>query len=344
MPVTDTVRLLVTVRFEEAILEHLRAVSERVELLYHPAQQLSDVPEDVWAGAEVLYTDGLLPEPAFAPHLRWVHIHTAGVDHVLGHPLFSDENIVFTNTSGIHTTNIAEYVFMMMLAFGHRLPTLFAYQREKRWPDEEHNAALLPLELRGSTLGIVGYGSIGREIAHVAQVFGMEVLAVKRDVRQPEASGSHYVIAGTGDPEGVYFHRLYPPEALISMVRVCDFVVLAVPLTDATRGMVSAEVLAAMKPTAYLVNISRGEVVDEAALVQALQKGQIAGAALDVFATEPLPAESPLWELPNVIISPHIAGNTTNYNEKAAQLFIENLRRYMAEEPLLNQVNRTRGY
>jgi len=266
------------------------------------------------------------------------------VDHVLGHPLFADKQIVCTNASGIHATNIAEYVFMMMLAFGHRLLALLSYQRERLWAEAERETSLVPLELRGSTLGIVGYGSIGREIAHVAQAFGMEVLAVKRNVRQPEDSGVNYVIPGTGDPEGVYFHRLYPPEALLSMVRECDFVVVTVPLTEATRGMIDAKVLAAMKPTAYLINVSRGDVVDEEALVRALQEGQIAGAALDVFSTEPLPAESPLWELPNAIISPHVAGNTTDYNEKAAHLFLENLKRYLAQEELLNRVDRARGY
>ena len=345
MPAADTtLHVLVTVRFEDAILERFRAVSERVEVRYHPARQLSDVPDEAWAEADVLYTEGLLPEPALAPRLRWVHIHWAGVDHVLGHPLLADERIVLTNTSGIHATNIAEYVFMMMLAFGHRLPTLLAYQQERHWPDEERFTTLVPLELRGSTLGIVGYGSIGREIAHVAQAFGMEVLATKRNVRQPEDAETSYVLPGTGDPEGVYFHRLYPPEALISMVRVSDFVVVTVPLTEATRHMVNADVLAAMKPTAYLINVSRGGVVDEEALVQALQKEQIAGAALDVFATEPLPAESPLWALPNAIVSPHVAGDMADYNEKAARLFVENLGRYQAQEALLNQVDRTRGY
>ncbi len=344
MPTTDAVRLLVTVRFEETLLERFRAVSERVELVYHPARQLSDVPEEAWAEAEVLYTDGLLPEPPLAPNLRWVHVHTAGVDHVVEHPLFTEGKVLFTNASGIHATNIAEYVFMMMLAFGHRLPKLLAYQREHHWPQKERYHTLLPQELRESTVGIVGYGSIGREVAHVAQAFGMEILAMKRNVRQPEDSATHYILPGTGDPQGTCFHRLYPPEALISMVRACDFVVLAVPLTEFTRGMFNAEVLAAMKPTAYLINVSRGEVVDEEALVQALKEGRIAGAALDVFTTEPLPPESPLWELPNAIITPHVAGDMASYAQRAAALFEENLRRYVAQEPLLNQVDRAQGY
>ncbi len=193
----------------------------------------------------------------------------------------------------------------------------------------------MPLELRGSTVGIVGYGSLGREIARVAHTFNMEVLAVKRDVRQP-ADPDGYLIPGTGDSEGIYFHRLYPPEALVTMVRECDFVVLTVPLTESTRNMVDAEVLTAMKPTAFLINVSRGSVVDEVALLSALQSGEIARAAMDVFDAEPLPADNPLWKQPNVIISPHISGFARDYREKAARLFIENLKRYLARKDLLN--------
>ena len=205
------------------------------------------------------------------------------------------------------------------------------------------SSAFLPRQLHGSTVGIVGYGSVGREIARVAQTFGMDVLAVKRDVRQPAETDS-YVLPGHGDPEGVFFHRLYPPEALVSMVRECDFVVLTVPLTEATRGMVNAGVLEAMKPTAYLINVSRGGVVDDEALAEALQRQVIAGAASDVFESEPLPSDSPLWKLPNLILSPHLAGATADYREKAAQVFVENLKRYLARKDLLNLVDRTRGY
>ena len=216
-------------------------------------------------------------------------------------------------------------------------------QAEANWLVESEFTPFLPRELRGSTVGIVGYGSVGREIARVAHTFGMNVLAAKRDVRQP-ADPDGYLIPDTGDPEGVYFHRLYPPEALVTMVRECDFVVLTVPLTESTRNMVNAEVLTAMKPSAYLINVGRGGVVDEAALLSALQSGEIAGAAMDVFEAEPLPADSPLWKLPNVIISPHVAGNMLDYDDKAARLFTENLKRYLARKDLLNQVSRTRGY
>lgn len=340
---TDSIRVLLTVRLSDDQLEALRDVSERVELLVHPAADARDVPDEMWAAAHVLYTTDVVPEPEQAPHLRWIHTHWAGVERLLDQPILQTEDVLLTTSSGIHAPNMAEYAFMMMLAFGHRLLTMQAHQRDRNWPAGGDRRMFLPQPLRGSTVGIVGYGSIGREIARVAQVFGMEVLAVKRDVRQP-VEHDCYVLPGCGDPEGVYFHRLYPPEALTSMVRDCDFVVVIVPLTESTRGMVSAAVFEAMKPEAVLINLSRGGVVDEEALLQALEQGQIAGAASDVFASEPLPDDSPLWTAPNLIISPHVAGMMPDYNEKAAALFVENLRRYLARKDLLNLVDRTRGY
>ncbi len=339
---TEPVRVLVTVPLDDEWLARLRAVSDRVEVLAHPARQPRDVPDEVWGSVQVLYTDTVVPEPEQAPHLRWVHGHRAGIDHLWDQPIIQTENVLLTTSSGIHAPAMAEYVFMMMLAFAHRLPQAMALKSRAEWPADARTA-LMPLPLHGSTVGIVGYGSIGREIARIAHTFGMEVLAVKRDVRQP-ADLDSYTLPGHGDPEGLYFHRLYPPEALVTMVRVCDFVVLTVPLTEATRRMINAEVLAAMKPTAYLINVSRGGVVDEQALQNALERGVIAGAACDVFEAEPLPADSPLWKLPSLLITPHVAGVMPDYDERAVQVFIENLKRYLARKDLLNLVDRTRGY
>jgi phosphoglycerate dehydrogenase-like enzyme len=340
---SDPINVLVTVPFEDDLLEALRAVSDRIELLVYPAREVTDVPDDVWAIADVLYTMSVVPEPALAPNLRWIQAHSAGIDHLIQQPLIRSDDMVCTTLSGVHTTTMAEYTFMMMLAFGHRLPQILSHQAQADWPDEGRYATFLPLELRGSTVGIVGYGSIGREIARLANCFGMEVLATKRDVRHP-ADPDGYVLPDTGDPEGDYFHRLYPPEALLTMVRDCDFVVITVPLTETTRMTFGAEAFEAMRDTAFLINVGRGEVVDEKALLRALQEGQIAGAGFDVFAAEPLPADSPLWKQPNLIISPHIAGNTADYNAKAAALFVENLRRYVKGEKLLNCVNLEHGY
>jgi phosphoglycerate dehydrogenase-like enzyme len=340
---SEPVPVLITVKFDAESLAAFREISSRIEILYHPTRQVSDVPDDVWAQAEVLYTSVMVPEPALAPRLRWIHTHSAGVDHLLDQPIVQAEDVLITTSSGIHAPNNTEYVFMMMLAFGHRLPQMQRNQAAATWPDNQGALELMPVELRGSTVGIVGYGSIGREIARVARMFGMEVLAIKRNVRQP-ADPSGYVLPGTGDPEGEFFHRLYPPEALASMVRECDFVVVATPLTADTRMMCSAAMFEAMKDTAYLINVGRGGVVDEEALLEALQTGQIAGAAMDVFQAEPLPADSPLWKQPNLIISPHVSGNTGDYNEKAAAMFIENLKRYLKNQKLLNLVDLARGY
>lgn len=340
---TEPIYVMITTELDDDLLDAVRDVSDRIEVMHHPAQQAEDVPDDLWAQTNVLYTLTAIPVPAQAPKLRWVQAHSAGVDHLLDQPLFQGEDVQLTTTSGIHATNIAEYAFMMMLAFGHRLPAMLDHQARADWPAEGRFRTFLPVELRGSTVGIVGYGSLGREIAHIAHTFGMEVLAVKRDVRHP-ADLEGYVLPERGDPEGLYFHRLYPPEALISMVRVCDFVVLTVPLTESTRRMIDADVFAAMKDSAFLINVSRGGVVDEVALLDALQTGQIAGAGTDVFEVEPLPADSPLWKAPNLIISPHISGNTDDYDAKAMALFITNLQRYIARKDLLNLVDSARGY
>lgn len=343
MPNTsDPIFVLISASFDEALLDDLRAVSDRVQLLVYPAREVKDVPDDVWAKAEVLYTLTLLPDPALVPCLRWIQAHSAGVDHLVEQPVVHGGQVTLTTTSGMHATNMAEYAFMMMLALGHRLPQMLAHQANATWSDDRFKL-FAPQELLGSTVGIVGYGSIGREIARLANSFGMEVLATKRDVFHP-ADPNGYVIPGTGDPAGEYFHRLYPPEALPTMLRDCDFVVITVPLVEATRQMFGREAFGAMKRTAYLINVGRGGVVDESALLHALQTDQIAGAAFDVFEAEPLPADSPLWKLPNLIISPHIAGYTTTYNQKAAALFAENLRRYVKGEPLLNRVELELGY
>ncbi len=230
---------------------------------------------------------------------------------------------------------------MMLLALGHRLPALVENQRQKGWPKDRWHR-FLPVELNASTVGIVGYGSLGRETARLLHAFGAQVLATKRDARHPEDDG--YAPPGHGDPEGRCVRRLYPAEALLHMLPECDFVVVTVPLTPATRGLIGREAFAAMKPGAYLVDVSRGGVVDHDALVEALRSGHLAGAALDVFPTEPLPPDSPLWEMPNVLLTPHIAGATAFYDQRAVALFAENLRRYLTGKPLLNRVDPQRGY
>lgn len=334
--------ILITLPFDESLLTPLREVAPAAEIVVHPARSPEEVPAALWQRVEILYTNVVLPLPEQAPRLRWVQFHWAGIDHAVHAPLLQQEQVTATTLSGAAVPQMGEYILMMLLALGHRLPALIENQRQAAWPKDRWHR-FLPKELNTSTVGIVGYGSLGRETARLLHAFGARVLATKRDVRHPEDHAG-YTPPGHGDPEGRFVHRLYPPEALHSMLALCDFVVVTVPLTPATRGLLGREAFAAMKPGAYLVDVSRGGVVDHDALVEALQSGHLAGAALDVFPEEPLPPESPLWRLPNVLLTPHIAGATAFYDQRAMALFAENLRRYLSGQPLLNRFDPLRGY
>ncbi|MCA9907406.1 MAG: D-2-hydroxyacid dehydrogenase [Anaerolineae bacterium] len=336
---TETqVNVIVAMDFSDAIMDKIRAVSPQLKV----ERCFPDVPDKALADVEVLYTQRFLPDPAQTPHLRWVQLHSAGVDHAVNQPVMQSQDVEVTTTSGIHATFMTEYCVMMMLAFAFKLPLMMEYKAQAEWPNTPQKP-IMPDHLRGKTVGIVGYGVIGRELGRVANALGMRVLASKRDVMHP-ADHDSYRLPDTGDPEGEIPVRIYPPEALRSMVSECDYLVVITPLTAASRHLVDENILSAMKKTAILINIARGAVVDEQALISALAAKTIAGAALDVFETEPLPNTSPLWNLDNVIISPHIAGNSVDYHEKAADLFIENLERYLENRPLLNVVDRERGY
>lgn len=338
----DTLNVLVLMDFSDASIDRFKTISPRLKFTKKVVKSANEISPEVWANTDILYTTGILPERDAAPKLAWVQSNSSGIDTFLAHPLFSSHDIILTTTAGIHAAPIAEYTFAMMLALARKIPLMLRNQQSAEWPIDRYTQ-YMPHELRGSTVGILGYGAIGREIARLAHAFGMEVLATKRNVMTP-AAVNRFSEEGLGDTEAALVERLYPPEATRSMVSLCDFVVVLVPLTPTTKGVISAHVLSAMKPTAYLISLSRGAVIDEEALIKALQSDQIAGAALDVFIQEPLPASSPLWKLDNVIISPHIAGNNLHYNDSAAEVFAQNLERYINKKDLLNQVNFDQGY
>jgi phosphoglycerate dehydrogenase-like enzyme len=337
----ETRRVLITARFDPEWVARWQARWPALRFELHPTRHAEKIPLEVWREVEILYTFNTLPPPEWVPRLRWVQLHSAGADHVLEHPLFRSP-VEFTTASGVHAINIAEYVFAMALAWFHRLPRMLEWQARGQWPpDRERWALFVPEELWGKTIGIVGYGSIGRQVARLAKAFGMRVLAMQRG----EDHRDHgFVFPGTGDPEGTLPDRFYTPAQLHEMLAESDIVVIAVPLTPETRGMFNEAAFRAMKQDAFLINIARGSVCEEPALIRALQEGWIGGAALDVFEQEPLPPEHPLWRLPNVLISPHVAGFTPHYDARAAQIFEENLARYMRGEPLLNRVDKARGY
>jgi phosphoglycerate dehydrogenase-like enzyme len=334
----EPIRVIVAMDYSDEIMEMLRGVSPRLHIeRHHPT-----VPDSAWAEAEVLYTLRSFPDPAQAPRLRWIQLHTAGVDHAIHQPIIRAEDVDVTTSSGVHAVHMGEYCLMMMMAFAYKLPEMLQLQSRAEWPRDQHKR-FAPRELRGQTLGIIGYGAVGREVARQANALGMTVLATKRDLKHLTDSDS-YAEPGTGDPEGTIPARIYPAEALASMVSECDFVVAIVPQIQGAPPIVNEHVLSHMKKNAVFINVARGGVVDEAALISALAARKIAGAALDVFTEEPLSAGSPLWNLDNVIISPHISGNNAHYHDKTAALFAENLRRYMEKQPLLNRLDRTRGY
>jgi phosphoglycerate dehydrogenase-like enzyme len=326
------VPVVIATPLEAELVERLRAVDERLDVRFEPDllppprwpcdhagdPGWSRTPEQeerfarLVAGAEVLF--GFPREdPAqiagvvrTAPGLRYVQATFAGAGQQLAAAgLARDEleRIVWASSAGVHATPLAEWSMFGILAFAKGLPRLRRDQAAHRWGHYP-----VP-ELRGTTVLVVGLGAIGREVARLAEAFGMRVLAVRR---------------GEGD--------------LDELLPRADAVVVTLPLTDETRGMFSRERIAAMRPGAIFVNVGRGAVVDEDALVEALRAGRIQGAALDVFAEEPLPAESPLWDLENVIVSPHTAALSVRENERIVDLFAENLRRYLAGEELLSRI------
>jgi phosphoglycerate dehydrogenase-like enzyme len=338
----EPVQVLGTLRFTDDLLAQLRAVSPRLHITQQACHDDNEVAAALAArpDVEVLYTFHL-PSNALdlAPGLRWLQLHSAGANHLLDHAIM-ESDVAITTVSGIHATPIAEYVLASILAHRWQVAMWTHCQREGKWPSGRWDLFARP-ELRGSTIGIVGYGSIGREVGRLARAFGMRVLALRRTAGRAKQG---FVGKQTGDAEGSIPEQFFHPDTLHEMLSQSDYVVVTLPLTRETVHFIGEAELRAMKPTAYLVNVARGAIVDEAALVQALRQGWIAGAGLDVFEQEPLPATSPLWNLENVLISPHVAGFTPRYDERATALFAENLKRYLAGEPLLNLVDKARGY
>ncbi len=337
------IEVLITNRFSDALMEQLRELSPRLRITHHHARRADEIPNDLWERCEVLYTDSVLPDPQSAPNLRWVQFHYAGIDFAIDSPLLQKPDLLVTTLSGANALQTSEYVIMMLLALGHRMPSLIQNQIKAEWPrDRDRWERFSPVELHNATVGLVGYGSIARETARLLKSFQTTVLAAKRDVRHPEDSGYH--LPGLGDPNGEYFDRLYPIEAITPMIKLCDFVVITLPLNQNTRGLIGEKELRAMKPSAYLVDIGRGGVVQHDALIEALQENRLAGAALDVFPEEPLPSTSPLWRMPNVLMSPHIAGISPHYPDRAVALFCDNLTRYLSGQPLLNRYDLSLRY
>jgi len=334
----NSLNVLVVSSIGEECLRRIAAVSPEIKVQDSSdiwnAQPRADVGQQgdisderldaLLAQADVIF--GYRPPKSIisrAPRLKWVQIMLAGVDYILNDDIVQSPVIV-TTVSGVHATPISELVFEMMLMFSKRALHSLQLKQGKEWKP------FVPLLLRSKTVGIVGLGNVGKEVARLAKAFGMRVLATRRSAKK---------IAHARNVD-----ILFPREQLTEMLSESDFVVLILPLTPETDNMIGERELRSMKPTAYLINVGRGRTVDEEALTRALEENWFAGAGLDAFDIEPLPKESRLWELPNVILTCHIAGRQDNYNVITTELFCENLRRYLSGKKLINLVDKKRGY
>jgi phosphoglycerate dehydrogenase-like enzyme len=270
-----------------------------------------------------------------APRLSWVHSATSGVEGSLT-PAARERGLIVTNARGVFSRPIAEYVLMMILAVSRRLPQLLELQRERTWQPLEG------AELRDVTVGIVGLGSIGRAVATLATAFGCRVVAVRR---QGSAGAAANVQDGEDPGVGeLAIDRIGGPETLPELLAESDFIVLAAPLTPETEDMMNTETLAMVKPGAWLINVARGRLIDERALLRALDAGELGGAVLDTFRDEPLSPASPFYDRPNVIVTPHTAWSSGRVLDRSVELFCDNLRRFAAGEPLLNVIDPDAGY
>jgi phosphoglycerate dehydrogenase-like enzyme len=280
--------------------------------------------------AEIVFTISLNPgQFAVAKNLRWIHAPSAAV-HQLLFPELVASDVIVTNSREVHGPVVAEHVMALIFSLAKKIPQAVLFQQKHTWGQEVMwNAGVRPSEIAGATLGLIGLGSIGRRVALMASALGMRVIAVREHVEK-------------GTPEGV--EAVFAPGEIDAMLGQSDYVVIAAPLIENTRGLIDGARLAVMKKTALLINVGRGPQVDELALAEALRSKQIAGAALDVFEQEPLPPDSPLWDIENLLITPHNGSITEKLWQRHYELFSDNLRRYLTGQSLRFVVDKHKGY
>jgi len=336
VPLAIAVSPILSARVRARDLERIREAAPGSRIINLSVEGLADGPVD---DVEVLLRGWLVAEAfdrllARAPHLTWVHSATSGVERALT-PAARARDVLVTNARGVFSRPIAEHVLLMILAVSRHLPELFELQRERTWQPLEGR------ELRELTIGIVGYGSLGRSVASLASAFGARVIALRR---RPDGSSPASPDEDDGFPFEPRVDQVFGPDRLHDLLAASDIVVLAAPLTPETEGMIDEAAVGAMKRDAWLINVARGRLVDDTALVRALRDNRIGGAALDTFRDEPLPPSSPYWELPNVIVTPHTAWSSARVLDRSIDLFCDNLVRYSRGEPLRNVVDPAAGY
>ena len=309
-----------------------------------PGVEISSLAPGKTAGADLAHVDaffGELPEGDLtrAPQLRWIARAGAGVEDV-DLAALTARGVTLTNSSGLHASSMGEYCIGALLFLSQHHAVRLEAQRRHEWDASGGFAA----PLRGLTLAVLGYGSIGREVARLAEALGMRVLAVK--LRPEERGDEGFRLEGTGDAEGRIPERIVGLDGLDDVLRRADAVVISLPLTPRTRSLIGSAELAVMKPSAWIVNVGRGPMISEAALVEALRAGRLGGAYLDVFDEEPPPADHAYWDTPNLFISPHVAGVNSyeRYWQDMGVLLETNARRFVDRRPLLNAIDPARAY
>ena len=340
----EPINVVLAYKLDPQLVQRVQAVSPRLrvldagDLMYRErrlrregkleeAAALRPSIDEFLAQADVLFSWGLPSElPKRAPRLDWVQVPFHGADNLLTPDVVASP-IRIATAQGLLGWTMAEHVLGQMIYFSRRFHIAQQFQKNHRWDSR----ASRPSELRGQTVGILGYGDIAQNLVGMAKSQGMRCMVVRRSISEP-----------TPGFDGV--DQFLPSTQLDEVMRASDFLVLAAPLTPETDGMVSAQLLSLMKPTAYVINVGRGSLVDEDALIQALREGHIAGAGLDVFQTEPLPEDSPLWDMPNVLVTPHNSGPSEIYMSESMDMLCDNLQRYLANEPLLNIVDKELRY
>ena len=329
----DPVVVLIAAHLEKEQLDRIRAVDRRLEVHYeddlvgkpkfpndHSGPQRTPEKEtrflELLKRAEVMFDfdrPHLRDLRAVAPRLRWVQSTSSGIGQMVKRTGLDKADLLITTSSGVHARPLADFALMAMLMFAKDYPRMEREKRAKHWE------RYCGMELTGQTLAVVGAGRVGREVARLGKLMDMRVTGMRRS---------------TEPLPGI--DKVYQRKDLVAMLREADFIVLAAPHTAETEGMVGEAEIAAMKPTAVLINIGRGQLIDEPAFIKALQEGRLAGAALDVFGAEPPPPESPFWEMPNVIISPHSASTVLQENDRIVAICCDNLQRYLSGKPLQN--------
>ena len=362
-PAKDTLLAVLPFQEPKAIIDSLSKKFPALDIHWvqtnnsRNVKELSQqVPKQLWQSATILVTLYLVPEPEEAPKLELIHLVSAGSNQLQDTRIYKETDITITTSSGIHGPQIAEWVIMTALVQSHGYNQLHELQKKHQWGDKR-SAEPKYNKVRdwvGQRIGILGYGSIGRQVGKVAKAMGMEVLAFTATPKDtPEKKRDHgFIVPGTGDVEGdipVEWYSGLEKENLHNFLKQdLDWLVVAVPLTDQTRHFLSEAEFKVLsqdgKKPAYVTNIARGPIIDQPALIAALKDGTLSGAALDVTDPEPLPEDSELWGLENVIVTPHVSGNGVDYTERTFKVLEQNLEHREHGEKLINVVRRSRGY